>query len=478
MALTDAEIIRLKKLLHEQEVHEKFKALKFPEDDNSTINYRFLHEAIHSQKWGVNDKGVPVLESGYAGVVLEGSSRSSKTWGGIDIIIHLSTQVHKNDGCTINIYRETYNEFKTTLYEDFKRRLPDFDLPNKFEDAQEVKSFKIGKSTINLLGDGKHGGGCDYAFFNEAMMIRKEVFDQVEMRCRRFWWMDYNPSFTSHWVFDNVLMRLDVGFLRTTFLQNPFISSGELNKILSYEPWETGSYEIVDNLIMYNGHEVTETNQPPPNIKNVNAGTADVFMWKVYGLGLRGAMKGVIYSNVTWIDEFPTDLSFTYGLDFGFTVDPSALVRYTRWGNNIYCELLWYSPTETAKDMDEALLACNVSDLIPITADSADKYVSERKGVVQMVRELFDMGWEISKVSKTKGVTYWINDTKHYKIHIVKPKNPLTYRAVKKEQENYKWKEVNGIAINQPIDKHDHFWNAMRYAHMGWEIDNLQVSVE
>ncbi len=394
---------------------------------------------------------------------------STKTWSGVDIIVYLCTDKHKDKGCKINIYRETYNEFKETLYDDFKRRLDDFELDNKFKRAEEIKSFKIGNSKITFLGDGKHGGGCDYAFFNEAMMIKREVFDQVEMRCRIFWWMDYNPSYTDHWVFDNVEPRPDVGFLRTTFKDNDFISPTELNKILGYEPWLPDSYYIENDVLMYEGEEITEKHRPPDHPTNVFNGTADEFMWKVYGLGLRGAMKGLIYPNITWIDKFP-DIGFTYGLDFGFTTDPSALVKYAKRGRNIYMELLWYTPTETSEDMHQALRFCKVSKMIPITADSSDKYVSEKKGTVQMVRELFARGWEIAKVSKTKGVMFWILDTKKYKIHIVKDlsteHSTKMYKAIKKEKENYKLQEIRGIAINQPIDKHDHGFNGFRYAHM------------
>ena len=396
---------------------------------------------------------------------------STKTWAGVFLIIYLGLIKHKEDGCTINIYRETYNEFKTTLYDDFKRVLDLFNLPNKFHYAEEVKSFKIGKTKINFLGDGKHGGGCDYAFFNEAMMIKQSVFDQVEMRCRVFWWMDYNPSFTEHWVFNSVISRNDVGFLRTTFKDNRHISATELNKIKGYEPWEPESYEVLDSVIIYNGEPVDETNQPPPHPTNLDQGTADEFMWKVYGLGLRGAMKGQIYKLVTYIDEFP-DIAYTYGLDFGFTNDPSALVKYARQGMNVYLELLLYSPTETAIELDATLTALGVSKFTPITCDSADKYVSERKGTTQMVRQLFDMDWEVSKVSKTKSIIYWISDLKQYKIHIVK--NHLVGKF-KREQENYKYKEVNGILINQPVDGFDHAFSAARYAHMSHDINDFSV---
>src|SRR5690606_26696007 len=141
----------------------------------------------------------------------------------------------------------------------------------------------------NFLGDGKFGGGCDYAFFNEVMFIDDEIFKQVKMRCRIFWWMDFNPCFTDHWVFNSVIPRSDVAHIRTTFKDNPYISPNELNEILGYEPWEPGTYEVTDDGVFYKGQPISDTNQPPINERNVREGTASEFDWKVYGLGLRGA---------------------------------------------------------------------------------------------------------------------------------------------------------------------------------------------
>ncbi len=468
MSLTDSEILELEELLYQRERERELTVIT----KETSPNYKLLYEAVNNQVWGVDENKKPKLLSGYAGAVLEGSSRSQKTWSGIYLILYLALFKHAKDGCTINIYRETYNEFKTTLYDDFKRILNIFGLPNKFNDFDEIKTFKIGKTKVHFLGDGKHGGGCDYAFFNEAMMQKASVFDQVEMRCRRFWWMDYNPSFTQHWVFDRVLKRADVAFLRTTFRDNKFISPNELNKILSYEPWQPRSYEVTENgELRYNGQLITENNQPPPHLANIEQGTADEFMWKVYGLGLRGAMKGQVFKLVTWIYKFP-DLAFTYGMDFGFVTDPTTLVKYAREGKNIYLELLVYQPIPSADELDATLTAMGVSKYIPITADSSDKFVSERHGVVKMVSDLYDRGWEISKVSKVKGVMYWITDMKTYKIHIVK--NHL-YQYAKAEQENYQLKEVNGIEINQPVDKFNHFWDGSRYSHMAHDVDNMSV---
>lgn len=443
-------------------------------DEETNPNYKLLHNAIKDQEY--NEKGE--LVRGFRGAGLEGSSRSGKTWSGVDIIIWLCLFVEKN-GCTINIYRETYNEFKTTLYDDFKRRLDDFGLLNRFHNAQEIKSFKIGKSTIYFLGDGKHGGGCDYAFYNEMMFIGNSVFDQSEMRCRKFWWADYNPSVTDHWFFDKVLTRPDVAFLRTTYLDNKHISVQEKNKILSFEPWKPGSYIVKDSIVLcYNKttnkvEPISSTNQPPPHPANLQNGTADEFMWKVYGLGLRGAMKGVIFPYVEWIDNFPEDKAPIYPNDFGFTTDPNALGKYAEDEYNIWIEPLCYVPIETPKELALFLEKSGISKEAIIPCDSADKYTGENKGTVEMVRGLKQEGFVNSyKISKTKSVMFWLNSMKTKKIHIVK--NHL-YKEALREQQNYKMKEINGISINQPEDKFNHIWDMARYGHIAHNSKSIAL---
>lgn len=479
--LTDAEMLELENLLKEKEIDISRKKLNELDDDTNP-NYALLHTSIKEQKYEKDKDGNDVLVSGFRGAGLEGSSRSGKTWSGVDVIIWLCLY-YEPKGCTINIYRETYNEFKTTLYDDFKRRLDDYGLPNKFHNAEEIKSFKINKSKIYFLGDGKHGGGCDYAFFNEIMFINQHLFDQVEMRCRKFWWADYNPSVTDHWFFDKVLTRPDVAFLRTTYLDNKHISPQERNKILSYDPWLPGSYIVKNGIVMcYNKltkkvEPVTSTNQPPPHPTNIQNGTADEFMHKVYGLGLRGAMKGVIFPYVEWIDKFPEDKAPIYPNDFGFTTDPNALGKYAEDDYNIWIELLSYEPIETPEALGSLLTELGIDpakDIIP--CDSSDKYTGENKGTVEMVKGLKQQGFiNAYKISKTKSVMYWLNSMKTKKIHIVK--NHL-YKEALKEQQNYRMKEIGGIAINQPIDKFNHMWDMARYGHIAHNSESAVLETD
>jgi PBSX family phage terminase large subunit len=327
--------------------------------------------------------------------------------------------------CTINIIKETYNSFKTTLYDDFNRRLPDFGIVSPFADKQEVKSFRLFGNKINLLGADDaskfHGASCDYFYINEALDVSCEIFDQSEMRCRKFWWMDYNPKYTDHWIYDKVFSRSDVASIRTTFKDNPFVSEAERNKILGYEPTQ----------------------------HNLQQGTADEYLWNVYGLGLRSAPEGLIFQHVTWVDKFPENIERVYyGLDFGYTQSPSCLTRLGIDGDRLFGEALFYKPTPTSNELIP-LLREHAKDN-DIFADSADP---------AMISELRSAGLSVFSTNKFQGsIRHGISLLKKYRVHLVD--SP----AVRREQSNYRYKEINGIKLDEPIDDHNHFWDSLRMA--------------
>ena len=172
-----------------------------------------------------------------------------------------------------------------------------------------------------------------------------------------------------------------------------------------------------------------------------------------------------------WIDKFPEDKAIIYANDFGFTTDPNVLGKYAEDEYNIWIEPLTYEPIENAKALASLLDELGIKknsdryseDGDLIVCDSADKYTGENKGTVEMVKGLADLLFRAKKISKTKSVMHWLNSMKTKKIHIVK--NHL-YQKVLKEQQNYRMKEIGGIAVNQPIDQFNHFWDMARYGHI------------
>ena len=366
------------------------------------------------------------------GSILEGSSRSGKTISSVDFIHYIGARI--GTGYTINVLKETYNSFKTTLYDDFKKRMTDFGVEHPFDRSREVVTFDLLGNKINFIGADKaskaHGMSCDYMYCNEMLDIENDFFDQAEMRCRKFWWGDYNPKVTSHWIYDKIIPRDDIGFLHTTFKDNPFISDIEKNKILSYE-------------------------DTPENRRQ---GTVDTYKWKGYGLGVRAAMEGLVHPEVIWISDYQWDIltlgyeEEAWGLDFGYTTDPSALVQARVRGNDLFLRKRLYIPTPNSDILGQYLETIIPTDAV-IWADSADP---------GMINDLKVMGFPVYAITKFRGsINYGNGLINKFRVHIVRDDD------FRKEQENYKYKVINGIRLNEPEDKWNHLWDASRYAALG-----------
>ena len=363
--------------------------------------------------------------------ILEGASRSGKTIAVVDFLIWYGS-THENK--TIFMFRQTYTSHKTTLYTDWSNRLTAFGLPNPFIKAKEVSDFRIGSNKYVFLGcdnpDKFEGASCDIAYFNELLDQPNKVWDAIEQRCNEFVIGDYNPKFTVHWVYDKLLKRPDCAYLHSTFSDNPFIPYPQLKKIKSYEPTEA----------------------------NIQAGTADDYNWNVYGLGVRCAQAGVIFKNVNWIsaDEMPSDANYNYGLDFGFTNDPTCLVKVCVIGNNLYAQKLIYKSTEEVNTLISYLEALKITSNDLMIADSSDVGGTSPNGFIGDLRM---SGYTLIEAKKPKGsIIEGITKIKKYKVHLVRDIH------VEQEQQNYTWATINDIPTNKPIDKFNHFWDALRYA--------------
>lgn len=408
------------------------------------INYAFIHN---------NYK--PDYE-GKQGFLLQGSGGSGKTYDAIFFILTYSKN-NTSKGKEILICRETYAACKKTVLKDFISILKEYgmyDKRNHFESHPQRYLYEGNMISFAGRDDASaHGERNDLIYFNEIMLDdNSKAFIQLNSRCREVFIADYNPRFTEHWVYNKIKHRADTKFFKTTFITNKFLPQGEREEKLAFEPTHPEDR-----------HLPKKERRPHPT--NIAQGTADEYNWRVYGEGEAAAAEGVIFEHVKWIPQWPEGMGHIHTMDFGFTVDPCVINKYNEDKHNIWIECLSYQPMETAIDIDEYAEAINLNKKIFTIADSSDRYVSEEKGVVKMVEDLEKFKWNIDKVEKTKSVMYWINSMKKKKIHIVKNQ---FYKQVLIEKENYRLKMINEIAINQPVDKWNHFWDSSRYGHMSY----------
>lgn len=189
--------------------------------------------------------------------------------------------------------------------------------------------------------------------------------------------------------------------------------------------------------------------------------------YNVAGLGNWGIVDGLIYEN--WREEAFTleqirqdhDLKSAFGLDFGYTNDPSALfVGFLDLKNRkLYVWDEMYQTGMSNKNIAETITYMGYGKE-RITADSAEpKSIDELKGLHLHVK-----GAKKGKDSINSGIQ-WIQDLEI----IIHPRcvNFLT------EISNYTWDtDKFGNRLNVPIDDFNHLMDAMRYGLEKYIIEN------
>lgn len=391
----------------------------------------------------------------------EGGSRSSKTWDTFHFLLLFC--LHRPDaGNEIYILRDTLTNCRDYTFKDWKNCMEVIGYKEiEYRSAGQKPECTIAGNYIYFRGlddeSNVEGYPSDVIFVNEALETKESKIAGLRMRCRKLMIFDWNPKYTEHWCF-KMEGRKNHFFTHSTYKNNKNLQHSVIEEIESYSPYDLDDIHLPKN----------ERRPHPTNIEN---GTADEYRWDVYGEGKRAAPEGVIFSNVRYINKMPVDVAPILGIDFGFTSDPTAIVLVAETDTDLYFELLMYQSTETSREIDDYATAKSIDKRTPATADSADKYTGENKGTVEMVAELRQKGWNIRKVNKTQSVMFWLLKMKEKRINIIK--NDLSHFA-RIEAENYRFKMIHGIRINQPVDEHNHFWDAARYGFMSLNSTGLK----
>ncbi len=181
-------------------------------------------------------------------------------------------------------------------------------------------------------------------------------------------------------------------------------------------------------------------------------------MWSVYGLGERMAPEGLIFPNITWINEFPKDIEQIYfGSDFGYTIDPSVLVKVGIRGHDMFIQYLFYIPTPTATDYIN-LLEKHITKDSTVWADPSGE--TGGRGYISESRR---NGFQVYATSTFPGsIKYGLSIMHKYKIHVV------DCPEARKEFTGYvrAKAKVNGVMVmtDDPIDANNHGIDSTRMA--------------
>ena len=156
--------------------------------------------------------------------------------------------------------------------------------------------------------------------------------------------------------------------------------------------------------------------------------------------------EGVIYSNWS-IGEFKYINKVVYGQDYGFSNDPSTLVKTSIDKENkiIYVKLCFYQAKLTTSELANLNVKYAGNDLI--VGDSAEP---------RLINELSRHCNIVPAIKGQGSVTYGISMIQDYDLIIDSDSTDLI-----KELNNYVWLERKS---QTPVDNYNHALDALRYA--------------
>jgi phage terminase large subunit len=344
--------------------------------------------------------------------IIQGGTSAGKTIG---IILYLINKAQR-EKTTISIVSESLPHLKRAAMRDFLNIMQEhyYFRADRWNKTELTYSFETG-ATIEFFSvdeAGKvRGPRRNILFINEANNIPFETYEQLEVRTNDEIILDFNPV-SEFWVHTDVIPRIDHDFLKLTYLDNEALNPRIVESIESRKDREN--------------------------------------WWRVYGLGEIGILEGSIYKDWELIDDIPEAARLEgYGLDFGFSSDPAAVVAvYYLDGYYILDEKL-YRTGLTNNQIGNLINQWPESIVI---CDSAEpKSIEEIKS------------YDVNAVPSVKGpgsVNYGIQLIQDQKIKVTKSSINLI-----KEYRNYRWKlDRNGKPENVPEDIWNHALDATRYA--------------
>jgi len=357
--------------------------------------------------------------------IVQGGTSSSKTFSIIPLLIFYAVETPNSE---ISIVSESIPHLKRGAIKDFINIML---MTGNFKDSNFNKSdlkyrFSNG-SFIEFFSadqpDKLRGARRDVLFVNECNNIPFEAYNQLAIRTKKFIYLDYNPT-SEFWVHTELLKDKDSDFVILTYKDNEALDPALVREIeKAREKAKTSAYW--DN------------------------------WWKVYGLGQVGSLDGVILQNWEQIDRVPNEAKLIgYGMDFGFTNDPTTLVGVYRYNDSLVIHEYLYQTGMLNSDIIRRLNEFGIAKTEKIYGDSAEP---------KSIEEIYRSGFNIKPVQKgTDSVKFGLQILQEYKLLVTKESTNLI-----KELRSYTWdKDKTGKQLNAPIDDHNHAIDALRYLAM------------
>lgn len=354
-------------------------------------------------------------------ILSEGGTRSGKTYAALQLLYFLA---NKDKKPTINsVVSETFPHLKRGAMRDFEIMFGDAWREDCWSKSQSIFTCPDSGSIIEFFSADTpakvHGPARKRLFLNEIQNIDYDIARQLFVRTEGLIMLDYNPTH-SFWGNEKIEPREGCIKIHSTYRDNPFLSKEQIAEI--------------------------ESNK------------ADANWWRVYGEGKIGQIEGLIFPDIIQVDALPRpeersdSIIETWGLDYGFTNDPTALIHCLTDNRK---KELWFDERlfrigMLNEDIAAAMKQEGIGHSVRIYADAAEPKTNET---------LRRYGFNIIGSYKATRIAEQLQAMKGYKIYITK-----TSLNMIREGRNYSWlKNADGTYQNEPADFMNHTMDAARY---------------
>mgnify|MGYP005998241197 FL=1 len=355
--------------------------------------------------------------------IVRGGSSAGKT---IAILMILIDYAIKNNYREISIVAESVPHLRRGALKDFLNILKGTNRydERKFNKTTLKYEFSTG-SYIEFFStdqpDRLRGARRTDLFINECNNVDFESYQQLAVRTSNNIWLDYNPT-NLFWVDKELIGQEDTDFITLTYLDNNSLPASIVKEIEK---------------------------------ARIKAKTSTYWAnwWKVYGLGEIGSLEGVCIPDWKSIDNIPDDARLLCaGLDFGYSVDPTALIYLYKWNESYIFDEMLYRKGMLNRDISHFLRDNNITT--HLWADSAEP---------KSISEIRAYGHKIAGVTKGRdSVIYGINLINQNEIYVTSRSKNLI-----KELQGYVWaKDKEGNNIQKPTGAHPDCIDAARYCLM------------
>jgi phage terminase large subunit len=341
-----------------------------------------------------------------------GGTRSGKTYA---ILQYLVVQALESKQ-TITIVRKTIPSLKRTVFKDFKDIVSDIGIWSDDNSNITDRIYKLGDSTIQFIStddaEKLRGVKSDILFIDEASEVDEESYFQLSIRTSGKIILAYNPTVSPyHW-----LRKMpDCDRYVTTYRDNPYLPAEMVKAI----------------------EDLQETNPK---------------YWAIYGKGEFAANDKAIYT-FDIVDDFEAEF-VAFGLDWGYSQDPTAVVAIYKNGNDLYLEEVLYEKGLVMSELSDRLGKLNIDKSYEIWCDSSEP---------RSIEELYRSGFNAKAVKKgPDSIKFGISVLQNHKLHLLKTSQNLINEMYSYQYATDKY----GYVTDNPDGGLDHLLDAARYVAM------------